>query len=107
MAKRSAGWAVVMAALWLLAAGASAQGPQRMGSGRDANGDGPRRMMPAEERPGRGLQRETERRDGEAHEKAHRLSPEERRQLRRDVHDAGRDLYPARMPQGRGGAGRP
>lgn len=25
-----------------------------------------------------------------------RLSPEERRQLRRDVHEAGRDLYPER-----------
>lgn len=25
-----------------------------------------------------------------------RLSPEERRQLRRDVHEAGRDLYPPR-----------
>ena len=27
-----------------------------------------------------------------------RMSPEERRQLRRDVHQAGRDIYPERMP---------
>jgi uncharacterized membrane protein len=32
-----------------------------------------------------------------------RLSPEERRQLRRDVHDAGRDLYLDRERPGRRG----
>jgi hypothetical protein len=31
------------------------------------------------------------------------MSPEERRQLRRDVHQAGRDLYPERMRAGRRG----
>ncbi len=34
--------------------------------------------------------------EGEAAQKP-RMTPEERRQLRRDVHDAGRDLYPERM----------
>ncbi|MFZ2627912.1 MAG: hypothetical protein WAX67_03415 [Rugosibacter sp.] len=29
------------------------------------------------------------------------MSPEDRRQLRRDVRDAGRDIYPERMPPGR------
>lgn len=97
MTKRSAGWAVVTAALWLLATGASAQVPQPMGPGR---GDGPHRLMPAEDRPGRAL------RDGEARERMHRLSSEERRQLRRDVHEAGRDLYPGRMAPQRRPAGR-
>jgi hypothetical protein len=30
-----------------------------------------------------------------------RMTPEERRQLRRDVHQAGRDLYPERMRERR------
>lgn len=36
-----------------------------------------------------------------------RMSPEERRQLRRDIQDAGRDIYrPARQGRGDPGAGR-
>lgn len=35
------------------------------------------------------------------HQQAARLSPEERRQLRRDIHDAGRALYPRDLPQQR------
>lgn len=100
MTKRWAGWAVMTAALWLLADAVSAQVPQPMGPGRGAGGDGPHRLIPADDRPGRGL------RDGEARERMHRLSPEERRQLRRDVHEAGRDLYPGRMAPGRRPAGR-
>lgn len=100
MTKRRVGWAVVTAALWLLATGASAQVPQPIGSGRGASSDGPHRLMPAEDRPGRAL------RDGEAQERMHRLSPEERRQLRRDVHEAGRDLYPGRRAPDRRPAGR-
>lgn len=102
MTKRRMGWAVVAAALWLLATGVSAQVPQPMGPGRGA-GEGPHRLMPAEERPGRALRAG---RDGEAREHMHRLSPEERRQLRRDVHDAGRDLYPGRMAPERRPVGR-
>lgn len=100
MTKRRTGWAVVAAALWLLAASASAQVPPRMASDRGASGDGPHRLMPAENRPGRALH------DGDTRERLHRLSPEERRQLRRDVHEAGRDLYPGRMAPERRPAGR-
>lgn len=93
MTKRRAGWAtIVTAAMWLLATSASAQAPQRLGPDRDASGDRPQRLIPAEGRPAGVLLPE-----GEARERMHRLSPEERRQLRRDVHDAGRDLYPGRM----------
>lgn len=106
MAIRRAAWAAMTAALWLLASAASAQGPQRFGPGRSASGDGPRRMVPAEQRPGPGQQREAEQGDGEARQRGHRMSPEERRQLRRDVHDAGRDLYPGRMTSRRSEAGR-
>ncbi|MCM2290544.1 MAG: hypothetical protein NDI67_16085 [Sulfuritalea sp.] len=100
MTRRRAGWAIVTAALWLLASGVSAQVPQPVGPGRGAGGDGPHRLIPADDRPGRGL------RDSEARERMHRLSPEERRQLRRDVHEAGRDLYPGRMAPERRPAGR-
>lgn len=106
MTKRRAGWAVVTAALWLLATSASAQAPQRAGPGRGVDDGRPHRLMPAEDRSARVLPPEGEVRDGEARERMHRLSPEERRQLRRDVHDAGRDLYPGRMAPGRRQAGR-
>ena len=95
-AKRGAGWAGVACVLWLLVADASAQGPQRQRPGREANGGGPQRMMPVERRRESLLPRDAELPAG-----GNRLSPEERRQLRRDVHDAGRDLYPDRMPPGR------
>ena len=83
----------VASVLWLLAAGASAQVPDRPRGGRDANGGGPQRMMPPGQRP-------TSPSDA-AEPGARRLSPEERRQLRRDVHEAGRDLYPDRARPGR------
>lgn len=94
-AKRWARWAGVAGVLWLLVADASAQVPPRLRPGREANSGGPPRMMPAEQRPESFLPRDAEPPGG------NRLSPEERRQLRRDVHDAGRDLYPDRMPPGR------
>jgi len=53
-------------------------------------------MMPVEQRP-----EQFSPRDAPGPSGGGRLSPEERRQLRRDVHDAGRDLYPDRMPVGR------
>lgn len=95
---RRAKWVTLAGMLSLLAAGAAAQGPQRMGLGRDADGDMPRRMMPAErgERPPSVAPEPRER-------GSHRLSAEERRQLRRDVHQAGQDIYPERMPGGRRG----
>lgn len=101
MTKRRTGWVVVTAALWLLAASASAQAPQRMGPDPGASGDRPHRLLPAEDRSARVLLPE-----GDERERMHRLSPEERRQLRRDVHEAGRDLYPGRMSPRRREAGR-
>ena len=101
-AKRGLGWTAVAGILWLTVAAAAAQGPQRMGPGRHADGDGPRRMFPAEQRvePGPGDSAEAgDRRGG-------RLSSEERRQLRRDVHQAGRDIYPERMRAMKRGEGR-
>lgn len=97
--KRSARWAglaMVASVLWLLIAAASAQGPHRPQQGRNAGG--PQRIMPVEQRPEQFSQRDESAQGG-----GNRLSPEERRQLRRDVHDAGRDLYPNRMPPGRRG----
>jgi len=91
-AKRRAKLAGVASALWLLAAGASAQEPQGPPPGRGANGGGPQRMMPVEQRPG-----QLPPRDAATPGSMKRLSPEERRQLRRDVHDAGRDLYGGQM----------
>lgn len=98
-AKRRAGWTVVASVagvLWLFAAQASAQGPHRPAQGRHADGGGPQRMMPPEQRPEQFAPRETPGGGGGG-----RMSPEERRQLRRDVHEAGRDLYSDRMPPGR------
>lgn len=80
--------------LWLLAADASAQGPDRPRGGRNANGGGPQRMMSIEQRP-------MAPHEAQAPGGGNRLSPEERRQLRRDVHEAGRDIYSDRMPPGR------
>jgi hypothetical protein len=52
----------------------------------------------ASERRRRAEQQDT---DAQRHERE-RLSAEDRRQLRRDVRNAGRDIYPAqRMPSGR------
>ena len=74
-------------ALWLLVAGAAAQGPQRMPE-RGAGAGGPQRMFPAE-----AVRESSTAEDASASRREHRLSAEERRQLRRDVHEAGRDLY--------------
>lgn len=92
-AKRSAGWAGLASVLWLLLADASAQMPQHPRQGHEANRGGPQRMVSAEPRPESLLPRDAEPPGG-----GNRLSPEERRQLRRDVHQAGRELYPGRIP---------
>ena len=100
-AKRSARWAGVASVLWLLVADASAQVPQQPRQGREAHRGGPQRMVSAEPRPESLLPRDAEPPGG-----GNRLSPEERRQLRRDVQEAGRELYPGRMSQGRRESGR-
>lgn len=88
---RRAGWAGVV---WLLAAGAVAQEAPGPRPGRDAEGGDPQRMIPVEQRQRLLL------RDAATPGGGRRLSVEERRQLRRDIHEAGRDLYPERMPRG-------
>lgn len=67
---------------------------------REANRQGPPQRQQEQqhqnsqrEEPQR-FQRREEGNGGE--QQRQRLSPEERRQLRRDIHDAGRDLYPPR-----------
>jgi hypothetical protein len=91
-AGRGTQWMMLATAMLLFAAEVSAQGVPRPMRER---GGGPQsqRVMP-EARP---TQFNAE---GEAAQKP-RMTPEERRQLRRDVHDAGRDLYPERMRERR------
>lgn len=91
-ARRRAGWAGTASVLWLLAAGAAAQVPQRPLPVRSADGDGPQRTMPVEQRAEQSSARDASVPDG-----GNRLTPEARRQLRRDVHDAGRDIYRGRI----------
>lgn len=93
--KRGARSTVVAGVLCLLAAAASAQGPHRPPAGRNAEGGGPQRMMPVQRSEQMPAQ------DASTPGGGGRLSPEERRQLRRDVHEAGRDLYSDRMPPAR------
>ncbi len=82
-------WMALTAALLLSIAEVSAQGAGR--PMRDRGGAGPQRMMPdsrpAQFAPGGGERQ--------------RMTPEERRKLRQDVHEAGRDLYPERMRERR------
>jgi hypothetical protein len=80
--------------LLLLATDASAQAQNRPLRERNADGGGPQRVVPAQ-RPDGAAER------NEAAPGGGRLSPEERRQLRRDVHEAGRDLYADRPRHGR------
>ena len=98
-AKRGLVWTAMAGVLCFTIAGAAAQGPQRMGPGRHADGDGPRRMIPSDQRSDSSSADSAEAGD----RRGGRMSPEERRQLRRDVHQAGRDLYPERMRAGRRG----
>ncbi len=81
----------VAAALLLLGAEASAQGMGR--PMRDRGGQPPQRAM-QDSRP---AQFTTD----DAASQRRRMTPEERRQLRQDVHQAGRDLYPGRMHERR------
>jgi hypothetical protein len=117
-AGRGPKWAAIATTL-LLACGASAQGlqaqpaggrgddarPQRMGPGSmgpgphgqhrgRGDGSGPQGMGP----PVRSAQFAA---DDPAAPRGAQMSREERQQLRRDVHEAGRDLYPERRRGGR------
>ncbi|MBI5107990.1 MAG: hypothetical protein HZA62_04515 [Rhodocyclales bacterium] len=89
-AGRSAKWMGVATAMLLLAAEVSAQGMPR--PIRDRDGTGPHRMAP-DSRPARAMTEDAV--------SQRRMTPEERRQLRRDVHQAGRDLYPERTRERR------
>lgn len=99
-----AGTAVLALGLALGAADASAQ-PGRNGDrpGRDADarqlqrGDMGRRSDPREH------QREMMREREDMRRGMHHLSPEERRQLRRDIRDHGRDVYGDRDARRRNG----
>lgn len=112
-AKPCAKWIGIAASLLLLAFDASAQGQSGAPSDQ-GNGAGPQRMGQGPHRQQRG------RGDGAGPQgaapttgsalfvaddaAAHRggqMSREERRQLRRDVDQAGRDLYPERRRAGR------
>ena len=68
----------------------SQQGGKRPGQG------GPGRQTPPQQAPARdaGLQKRDANREA-------RMTPEQRRQLRRDVHDHGRDIYHDRSGQKR------
>lgn len=67
---------------------------------REANRqNGPQRQQaPQQQNFQREEPRQFQRRDegNSGEQQRQRFSPEERRQLRRDIHDAGRDIYPPR-----------
>ena len=104
----AAKWTGLAAALWLLAFDVSAQGQSRPppgqgdGAGSPRMGQGPQHP-PRHRGDGSGPQSmaQTARpaqfaADDPAAPRGGQMSKEERRQLRRDVHEAGRDLYPER-----------
>ena len=67
------------------------------GEGRLAQGDGNRPGLPQQDpnlqhEVSQQFLRRDQREAGES-QRSQRLSPEERRQLRRDIHEAGRDIY--------------
>jgi hypothetical protein len=104
------------AALWLLAFNASAQQPSSPGQGADVRpqgmgqgsmGSGPHRQQRGRgdgsgpHGMGPGARPAQFAADDPAAPRGGQMSREERRQLRRDVHEAGRDLYPERRRGGR------
>ncbi len=62
------------------------QQPSRFDQRREADRPAPRREMPQREMPRREMRPAPDTNRG-------RMSPDERRQLRRDIQDAGRDIY--------------
>lgn len=91
----------VALALWLAAATAFAQmPPRRFQPGGPGGFDGGPQRQHAPERQNFQPQPPQREADGGGQPREpNRMSPEERRQLRRDIHDAGRDLYPERGPR--------
>jgi hypothetical protein len=91
---------IVLSLLMLLTAGLPVASPAR---DNERHGDRARSMPPAEVQrvapaqlaPGAapGVDPRSARHDAREEARAARLSPEERRQLRRDINDAGRELY--------------
>ena len=83
-------WIGLAAAMLLCVTEVAAQGAGR--PLRDRDGPRQQRMAPdsrpAQFAPDGGVERQ-------------RMTPEERRKLRQDVHEAGRDLYPERMRERR------
>ncbi len=82
----------------LLAAAGSGHAQPGPGGGRRGM-DGPARPMPPPQRdqlPARDFRGD---RDAQDPRRSGQLSPEERRQLRRDIGDHGRDVYRDRRPQ--------
>jgi hypothetical protein len=113
-AKWAAKWTGLAAALLLLAFDASAQGQSGPPSDQ-GNGAGPQRMGQGPHRQQRGRDNGAAPQQGAAPAtgpvqfaaddaaapRGGRMSREERRQLRRDVDQAGRDIYPERRRAGR------
>ena len=62
---------------------------------RDNQGNEGKRQTSGEYQPRREFQQPS-RNQGNESQRAQRLSPDERRQLRKDIQDAGRDIYPQR-----------
>ena len=71
-------------------------GPGNIFHMRDANrqNDSQRQLSPDNQRDQQ--RREFQRNESREYQRSQRLSPDERRQLRRDIKDAGREIYPAR-----------
>ena len=89
------GWKRLAASLALMAALSAQAQPGRPMPPRP-HGDGERPMHHQ-------IRADIAQRDALRPEHSHgaRMSPEERRQLRRDIHDAGRALYPRDLPHQR------
>ena len=88
---------VIMAGIAALLAGAWPSHAQPQGPGGSRRMDQPMRPMPPMPPPQREPMRDF--RGGDAQDpRRGQLSPEERRQLRRDIGDHGRDVYRDRRP---------
>jgi uncharacterized membrane protein len=87
--------AVAVAFVWALSVPAVQANPWAGYLVREANrqggNDGQRGVQQGAER-----RQSLQRNDGREAQRPQRLSPEERTQLRRDIKDAGREIYPAR-----------
>jgi hypothetical protein len=78
----------------ILLASLPAAAQQQAQGGRDVGRGAPGRSTPPQQVPARDTTNRDANRDA-------RMTPEQRRQLRRDVHDHGRDIYRDRSRQNR------